>query len=94
MSAPIPEGSVVVTPTEMYREIRDMHDEVRRLASVVDPAIRELRDDVTEMKTQGEKAFKDHEDRIRSLERRMWQAVGAAVVLGPAAGFAANYLVK
>jgi hypothetical protein len=61
--AEIPPGSAVVTPSEMYAEIKATHDAVTLMRS-------ELR------------LITDHETRIRSLERRMWIAAGAATILG------------
>lgn len=81
MTAQIPDGSVVVTPTDMYREIRDMHDELRALNSSINPALQELRADVS-----------DHESRIRTLERRVWQAAGAVGVVAVFAGWLVDYI--
>lgn len=36
----------------------------------------------------------DHEDRIRSIERRVWQASGAAALIGATLGTLVNLLVK
>lgn len=36
----------------------------------------------------------DHEDRIRAIERRVWQASGAAALVGAVLGTLVNMLVK
>lgn len=68
---PIPEGSVVITPTEMYREVQATHSAVQDLAAKLDSV-------------PGRVA--DHEARLRAVERAVWWAAGAAAVLGGAAG--------
>lgn len=44
----IPQGSVIITPTDMYREMQEIGKKVDHLASVVDPAIAQLRETATE----------------------------------------------
>lgn len=77
----IPDGSVVITPTEMYREIRDTRDAVNRLVNVVDPALTNIRHDVA-----------DHEIRIRAVEKRVWVACGIGAVIGGAVGVIAPFI--
>jgi len=81
VTAPAPagpdSGSVYITTTEMYRELRQVHDEVKGLRS----DLKTLMDDRA-----------DHEDRIRALERRVWTASGAATVIGAGAGVLAQML--
>ena len=43
---PIPDGSVVITPAQMYSQIGTLTDEVRGLKGVIDPALSEIRTDV------------------------------------------------
>ncbi|TCO64959.1 hypothetical protein [Actinocrispum wychmicini] len=59
----IPPGSVVITPTELYAEVKG-----------IGTAVAEIKGDVQELR----KALPDHESRIRALERRMWWATGVA----------------
>lgn len=68
---PIPDGSVVITPAEMYREQRATHAAVQQLAARLD-----------RVPTQ----IADHEARLRTVERAVWWAAGAAAVLGGAGG--------
>lgn len=73
----IPDGSVVITPTEMYAEIRTMHDEVRGVAAMLDPAISEIRTDITDIREDQ----KDAELRLRGLEKFRWMAAGMGTLL-------------
>lgn len=66
-SVTLPPGSVIITPTQMYVELQDMGKKLDHLASVIDPTLTTIRDDV-----------KDHEERVRSLERWRWVAFGVA----------------
>lgn len=77
MTEHLPEGAVVITPAAMYAEMRATHDVVLQMSGKLDTAL-----------TGG----KDHEARIRSLERKVWGLAGAATVLGAAAGVAASLL--
>ncbi|MEU6014435.1 hypothetical protein ABZ826_10370 [Streptomyces sp. NPDC047515] len=72
MSTPIPEGSVVVTPTEVYAEVRATHDEVKSVSLKLDAL------------PIGDRArtLNDHEDRIRTLERARWPLPSLAALVG------------
>jgi hypothetical protein len=61
----------------MYNEMRATHDVVLEMSGKLDTAL-----------TGG----RDHETRIRSLERKIWAFAGAATVLGGAAGIAASLI--
>jgi hypothetical protein len=78
----MPQGSVVITPADMYAEIRATYDEVKRLGTVLEPSLRDLSGRV-----------EDHETRIRGLERRLWTALGAGVVLAGPLGAVAGVLI-
>lgn len=71
MTVEMPAGSVVITPTQMYGEIRDMKEQVQHLVNVVDPALTDIRSDIG-----------DHERRLRSLEIKVWIAAGIATGAG------------
>jgi hypothetical protein len=60
-SAQVPEGSVIVTPSEVYQEVRATRDAVRDLAHRMSDIPAQLR---------------DQENRIREIERRVWSAAG------------------
>jgi hypothetical protein len=80
--SPIPEGSVIITPSQMYAEIRAMHASVEKLANTVDPALSDIRSDV-----------RDHETRIRGIERRMWQVAGAVALIAGGGAAAATKIL-
>lgn len=63
--AAIPEGSVVITPTEMYREMLATHQAVRDVSGKLDGAL-----DAHARRLDGiDKDFADHEARIRHQEQ-------------------------
>lgn len=47
--APIPDGSVVITPNQQYAELRSLTDAVKELSAKVDPTLVGLRKDVDEV---------------------------------------------
>lgn len=63
----IPPGSVVITTTEMYREMKATHDNVTAMRGELQ-AIAE--------------AVPDHEARIRALEKSRWWVGGLATGAG------------
>ena len=65
---------MIVTPAQMFAEMREMHDEVKALKNVLDPALTDIRTDV-----------KDHELRLRSVEKRIWMASGVAALVSSGA---------
>ncbi|MFZ3558175.1 hypothetical protein [Streptomyces sp. BH055] len=78
-SSPIPDGSVIITPTEVYAEVRATHDEVKSVSSKLDAL------PVHDLLQQ----LGDHESRLRILERARWPlpTIGAlAGVAGAATG--------
>lgn len=46
----VPEGSVVITPREMYAEIEGTRKAVERLVATIDPTLAEIRGDVAAVK--------------------------------------------
>lgn len=89
----LPAGSAVITPNQMYAEMQDIGRKVDHLASIVDPALAQLRIDVTEVekrvaviKAEREAAVAALDLRIRALENWRWFILGAAAVLGAAGG--------
>jgi hypothetical protein len=70
MSIPIPDGSVIITPTEMYREQVATHQAVQTMSNKLDSALDKVG---------------DHESRIRSLERRFWIGMGVAITVSAGA---------
>ncbi|MET9969046.1 hypothetical protein ABZZ80_24730 [Streptomyces sp. NPDC006356] len=81
-----PDPGVVITTTEMHREMRALHDAVTRVETKIDgfnATVQSTAVDVT-----------DHESRIRALEQKVWRAVGGAAVLGAGIGVAAQFLAR
>lgn len=76
--ATMPPGSVIITPGQMYAEIRDMAVKVDKLTAIIDPALTTIREDVAEVVAD----VADHESRIRAVERRLWVAAGIAAAAG------------
>lgn len=68
--------------TQLTREVSDLRGDVRALIARVD-----------EQLSQGADTMKDHESRLRELERNGARAIGAAVTLGTAAGGVAGTLL-
>ena len=63
--ATIPEGSVVITPTEMYREMLATHQAVRDVSGKLDGAL-----DAHSRRLDGlDKDVLDHENRLRHAEQ-------------------------
>ncbi|CAK7284928.1 hypothetical protein ACNFR7_01320 [Streptomyces sp. RM1] len=73
-SAPIPDGSVIITPTEVYAEVRATYDAVKSVSSKLDslPVADHAR------------MLNDHETRIRTLERARWPlpSIAALTAIG------------
>lgn len=69
---PIPDGSVVITPAQMYamqgdtaKKVDDLTSEVRALRDAVHPAFADLRSDLA-----------DHETRVRVIESKLPDELG------------------
>jgi Na+/phosphate symporter len=91
--AQIPEGSVFITPSQMYAQQVETTAAVRRLEGKVDMLVTQL----SERDNEKDRVHSDHESRIRELERhgtadhdqritdverKVWKAVGVVGVLG------------
>jgi hypothetical protein len=74
---PLPPGSAVVSPEQMYAEIRATHDTVTRIELGLQSIPAEM---------------KDHETRLRALERWTWRATGIATAVAAIVGAAAGLL--
>lgn len=70
----VPAGSVIITTTQMYDELRAVHQVVTSTKSALD----RIADSVTDARSD----VADHEARIRALERSRWAIGGAATLLG------------
>lgn len=91
-SIPVPDGSVIVTPAQMFAELREMHDEIRQLRNVVDPAIRDLNTDILDHEQRirvieaKPDVTDDVEQRIRSLEANRWKLAGGIAIVSTLVG--------
>ena len=76
--ATIPDGSVVITPTQQYSKL----EAVEKGLDALTAAVTSLTATVTTQATSERKTLDDHETRLRAVERRMWMATGVAAFLG------------
>lgn len=74
----IPEGSIIITPTEVYNEVKSLTEAVRQMVA----------QDVAEVESRRDlKARVDqHDTRISAIERKMLLFTGAAAALGAGVG--------
>lgn len=89
MTMPIPDGSVVITPRQMYDELQMTRKAVERLTNTVDPALTDLRADVGRVETRidsVEDRQDKHGNRLSVLETKLRVLAG---VLGTAIAAAA-----
>lgn len=85
----LPDGSVIITPNEVYREMQDISRKVDNLAAIVDPALTQLRADVAETQS----AVQANSVRIGALENWRWFVVGAAGVVAAVAGSTSGFVL-
>lgn len=71
MNPGVPEGSVIITPTQMYEEIQLMRRDVQTLTALVDPAMSDVRAEVKALKAE-----------IESLKNWRAAIAGALTLLG------------
>ena len=74
----IPEGSIIITPTEVYNEVKSLTEAVRQMVA----------NDVAEVESRRDlKARVDMLDnRLTAVERKMLLFTGAAAALGAGVG--------
>lgn len=89
MTAEVPRGAVVITPTEMYREMQEIGKKVDHLTSVLDPALTELRDDNAENK----RAIETLSGEVRRVDGRQKYVAGAAMAFGTVAGYIVKFVL-
>lgn len=75
-TTPIPDGSVIITPTEVYSEVRATREAVQQLSAQIGGVPAQLT---------------DHETRLRAVEKLIWRAAGGAMILGGIGGYALTY---
>lgn len=88
MTDHLPIGSVVITPNEMYKEMQDIGRKVDHLTSVLDPAIAQLRSEITDTRTQitvitaeRKTAVAALDLRVRAVENWRWFVLGISTVI-------------
>src|SRR5581483_8517781 len=96
---PIPEGSVVITPLQMYQEQQEMNKTLGSVSNKIDAVVTKLDhyqyDQAKRMDAIDGKdgVLAGHDKRISSLERWRWVTTGAAVVLSSGATGLIEFLV-
>lgn len=80
----IPQGSVIITPSDMYKEMQDIGKKVDHLTAVVDPAFAQVRTDVAYNRSEIEK----HEIRLNKTENQLsWiKGIGSVLALALSSG--------
>lgn len=87
MSEEIPPGSVYITPKQMWEEIVAVRASVDKLTTLVDPSLRNLRGDISDLQKQHDGLAV----KVEALEKQAWSskwvpalvtAVVAAVLTG------------
>lgn len=89
---PIPEGSVFITPTQMYQQQLEMTTAVRRLEGKVDTLVTQLSaqaeeknrvhsDHEARLRELERHGTADHDKRLTDVERKVWKAAGIAGAL-------------
>lgn len=96
----LPDGSVVITPNEMYREMQEIAKKVDHVATILDPAVAQIRVELTESKERVAALASERElvtnaldSRVRALENWRWFVLGVAAVFGPAGGYILTSLI-
>lgn len=77
-NAQVPDGSVIITPNEQFAELRATHDEVKTLSQKMEGLTNQVGTRLVGL----EQSASDHENRLRSLEKKVWGYAGAATILG------------
>lgn len=81
----IPEGSIVITPAQVYDKVVQLTEQVTKLIAQDAAEV----SDRTDLKVRVEKI----ETRVRSLENKVWLASGFCAALGSGIGAAAARLL-
>lgn len=86
----IPDGSVIITPNEIFRELRDTHDEVKSLSS----SMAALTQNVGARVDRLEDGVAKNDARLAVLEQFRWKLLGAAVIVSAGASYGASLLIR
>ena len=97
----LPEGAIIVTPTDMYRQLQELAKDVHHITTLLDPSLANLHKEIAEAKSitktldiEMNKKVDDHEKRIRITERLIWKAAGATGLVSVLIGFAIAWMSK
>lgn len=74
----IPEGSIVITPTQVYDKVNLLTEQVTKLLAQDEAEVNERTEMRREIKALGE--------RVRSLENKVWLASGFCAAIGSGLG--------
>lgn len=73
----IPEGSVVITPAQMYAQQVVTAAAVQKLEGKIDTVIEQL----DQQRTEKNRVDQDHETRLRTLEKARWPLASLTVLI-------------
>jgi hypothetical protein len=90
---PIPEGSVVITPIQVYQKVEDTHHAVQQLIGKIDTFTGTQTDHEVRLRKLENDMPDNAESRLRKLEDRIAMYAGASAVLGVTAGWLANWAI-
>lgn len=85
----IPEGSIVITPTEVYNEVKALTEVVRQMVAQDAAEVesrRELKARVESLKTETDMRLDRFDTRLTAVERKMLLFTGAAAAAGAGVG--------
>lgn len=89
----IPPGSVVITPQDMWDAIGRIEKTTEDIRATIAPQVGDLRSDHDDLKRELSAVQKDHETRIRAVEKANWKQAGiyAAITVIATIGEAMYY---
>jgi hypothetical protein len=88
--APIlPEGSVVITPNEMYREMLDIGRKVDHITAVIDPSLQTLQANFVSNRER----IATLEGQVAALQNWRWFVLGIAAIGAPAVAAVVSLLL-
>lgn len=70
----IPSGSVIVTPDNMWQVIQETRDGVNELKTLMNPALKDIRDDVKSLDDREQKHHEEHASAISDLQKQSWSS--------------------
>lgn len=74
----MPEGSVVITPAQVYEKVTTLTDVVTKLVVQNESA--------EQVRVADKQLVRELEQRLSAVERKLWMAAGAAATLGGTLG--------